>query len=776
MPRPVVLLLIVWGTGMVGRCEAADSDKEIFFEAKIRPVLAAHCFRCHGAANARSRLRLDSRAALLRGGKRGAAVVPGDINRSLMLRAVNHVGDLHMPPDKRLPTAVVDDLRTWVNQGAVWPEGGRAAAASPAGHWAFQPVRRPRPPPDPNGWAEHPVDRFTAAAWRAQGIRPVEPAEKRTLLRRIYFDLIGLPPTPDEVASFLADAAPDAYERVVERLLASPLYGERWGRHWMDVVHYADTAGDNADYPVPEAQLYRDYIIDAFNTDKPYDQFVREQIAGDLLAAQGPRAKYAERIIATTYLGLSRRYLTAPYEQWHLTLEDTIDTTGRAFLGMTLRCARCHDHKFDPFTQEDYYGLYGIFASTQFPYGGSEEFSSKGFPREHFVALLPPGEAGPRLAAHQEKLRQLRVAIERQKHKAPQLSKELRLLERNNLPPELPGAYAVAEGRLVNVALQRGGDPERPGPVVPRGLPHFLAGPPDLPIPAGASGRLQLAEWLTSPKNPLTARVLVNRIWQHHFGKGLVTTPSNFGLRGDPPTHPELLDWLTERFLASGWSIKTLHRLIVSSKTYQLASTDDPVSAARDPGNRWYWRFDRRRLDAEALRDALLQIGGHLDLSRPELHPFPPMSAWKWTQHTPFKDVYATNHRSVYLMTQRLQRHPYLALFDGPDTNTTTDTRSNSTVPLQALFFMNNPFVEEQARGLAQRILAESRALRLEHAFQLTWCRLPTAEEREAFESYQQRFRTELASTGVPTDVQDLETLTSIARVLLSANEFVYMD
>jgi hypothetical protein len=764
---------------LLGRSASAQTaaDRETFFETRIRPILLEQCFRCHGGDKVSGHLRVDSCQALLTGGDRGPAIVPGKAQQSLLVRALRHDSEcgLKMPLGRQLPAAVVDDFATWIDTGATWPTAaGRPDAFQARTHWAFRPVKAVTPPPDPDGWSDNPIDRFIACRQRQAGVQPVGPAPRRALLRRVTFDLIGLPPTPDEMRAFLADDSPDAFARVVERLLASPHYGERWGRYWMDLVRYADTAGDNADYPIPEARLYRDYIIDAFNSDKPYDEFVREQLAGDILARQGPVEKFAERTVATTYLALSRRYLTAPYEQWHLTLEDAIDTTGRAFLGLTLRCARCHDHKFDPVTREDYYALYGIFASTRFPYAGSEEFQSMKRPREHFVALRPAAEAGPLLDARRKRLDDLRTRAaraEKEKSALPQpMRDELLALQRTNLPPELLGAYAVQEGTPVDVPIQLGGDPARPGPVARRGPPRFLAGRQPFVIASG-SGRLELANWLTAPENPLFARAMVNRIWQHHFGRGLVNTPSNFGLRGEPPTHPELLDWLAAEFVRQGWSIKAMHRLIALSRTYQLATGDDVPG--HDPGNVCYSHADRRRLDAEAIRDALLAAAGHLDATQPGPHPFPPISAWNWTQHAPFKDVYPSNHRTVYVMTQRLQRHPFLALFDGPDTNTTTDHRESSTVPLQALFLLNNPFVHEQARGLARRMLATAPedADRINFGYEVAWGRPADGGEIERARAYLRRYQ-DTAGPGTPP----IEAWVSLAHVLLGANEFIYLD
>ncbi|MEX2120751.1 MAG: PSD1 and planctomycete cytochrome C domain-containing protein [Pirellulales bacterium] len=791
MPKPAALLpLLLVCLQSVGQAQSpADED---WFELNIRPILAGTCLNCH-AEDGEAGLRADSREALIEGGQSGPAIVPGEPDKSLLIRAILHTGEPKMPPDERLDDESITAFVAWVKAGAPWPDHEPplgAETASPLAHWAFQPVERIAPPADTSGWSDHPIDRFIMAALADQDLAPLRPADKRTLIRRATFDLIGLPPTRDEVAAFLADESPAAFDQVVERLLASPHYGERWGRHWMDVVRYADTAGDNADYPVPEARLYRDYIIDSFNADKPYDQFVQEQLAGDILAGstpdgEGPPESYAERVVATGFVALSRRYATAPFELWHLSIEDTIETTGRAFLGLTLRCARCHDHKFDPVTIDDYYALYGFFASTQYPYAGSEELMSKGFPRSHFVPLTAPEQARPAIESHQAAVRALEdqiAQLEKQepvdRPKVDALKAELRILRRPGLPAGVSGAYAVTEGQPHDVPLQVRGEPRDAGPVVPRGVPGFLSKGEKLEIPSGASGRLQLARWLTRPDHPLTARVMVNRVWQHHFGKGIVATPSNFGVRGAPPTHPELLDWLAAAFVDGGWHVKDLHRLIMSSKTYQLGGGDDEAAAARDPDNRLYWRYDRRRLEAEAIRDAMLAAAGNLDLARPGEHPFPPIESWSWTQHSPFKAVYESNHRGVYLMTQRIQRHPFLALFDGPDTNYSTDVRTQATVPLQALYMMNNPFVTRQAEGFARRLLAESAdaAGRIDLACQTAWGRPARPAEIERGLQYIDQYAAELARQGTAADQIEPAAWTSYARILLTSNEFVYLD
>ena len=598
-----------------------------------------------------------------------------------------------MPPKRHLPAEVAAAFC------AVGRTGGRVAGTKNAGeaaeqgrraprHWAFQPIKPIQPPPEirPASLAGRSIG-SSQPNGAPPGCDPVRPADRRTLIRRVTFDLIGLPPTPEEVADFEHDASPAAFARVVDRLLASPHYGERWGRHWMDVVRYADTAGDNADYPIPEAARYRDYIIDSFNRDKPFDQFVREQLAGDILARRGETNSYAESVVATGFLALSRRYATAPFELWHLTLEDTIETTGRAFLGLTLRCARCHDHKFDPVSQRDYYALYGIFASTTFPYAGSEELHSKAFPRLNFVPLVEPGARRAQAEGlSNERQKSSTETIKSLESEERRLDRVRRLSRAADGADSSQAAVASARSRRAATPSPRGSRSTRRcsggaippvrATVVPRGVPRFAipgrrASQPA--VSAQGSGRLELARWLTQPDNPLTPRVMVNRIWQHHFGRGIVATPSNFGLRGDPPTHPELLDWLAARFVAAGWSIKTIHREILLSQTYQLSSDLDPHDAALDPDDRWLWRFPRQRLDAESIRDAMLAVAGNLDENRPGLHPFPPIETWHWTQHDAFKAVYPSNHAAVYLMTQRLVKHPYLAIFDGPDTNVSTE-------------------------------------------------------------------------------------------------------
>jgi mono/diheme cytochrome c family protein len=1009
--RPIctgLLLLLAVATSAV---RAADPDAEAvaFFEKEVRPLLIESCVKCHGPKKQESGLRLDARAALLQGGDHGPAVVPGKPEESLLVKAVRQQGELQMPPGGKLKGAQIAALVRWIALGAPWAGDApgvtiRSGAITERERrfWSFQPVKEP-PLPEfaDNGWVQSPIDRFILAKLQSKGLAPVRPAGKRTLLRRVTFDLTGLPPTPAEIDAFLTDPSPDAFARVVDHLLASPAYGERWGRHWLDVVRYADTAGETADYPVREAYRYRNYVLAAFNQDKPYDEFVREQLAGDLLARDGPREQYAERVTATGYLAIARRFGFDAENYHHLTIQDTIDTLGQSILGLTLGCARCHDHKFDPVTMRDYYALYGIFDSTRYPFSGSEQ---KPWLRT-MAPLLPPAEAQARRETFARELAQLESDLERLKASGPRvrlaslheldgdfetqaasaggslgslvppwrdsgrpevvaaaqspytnvypqrgtvgvrfpgdagdhaigqallaahgvlhvnldfrnINKEgdgsyrfylghgpgssaavevyvngghlfvrngstvdtvrplqpstwynlqltldlesktfagtvgtpgdltpfsdkafapawdgtldyLQIDSRGHLPGTKPihdvdnvavrttplpplaspttpeavppdpvekqkaeiaaqrtallqrgpyeQAYAVAEGTPHAVRIHKRGEPGKLGDEVPRRFPEVLGGEP-MPSDAG-SGRLQLAQWLTRRENPLTARVLVNRVWAYHFGRGLVTTENDFGVRGRSPTHPELLDWLAARFMADGWSVKALHRRILLSATYQLSCDHNARAAELDPDDELLWRFTRQRLDAEALRDTLLSLGGHLDRSPGQAHPFPAVGV-VFTQHAPFSAVYDTNRRSVYLMTQRLKRHPFLALFDGADTNASTAHRSLTTVPTQALFFLNDLFVHEQSNGFARRLLqaCPDDAGRIELAYTMALARPPRDEERQRGVAFLERYRQQLQAPGVPAEQQALLTWAAYARTLFAANEFLFLD
>jgi len=806
--RAIPLLALLLSPAAV---RAGGNDDADLFERRVRPVLVETCFKCHGGTKTSGGLRVDALEHLLKGGESGPAIVPGKPEASLLLRGLRHESDdFKMPPKEKLPRETVEAFAKWIAAGAPWPKAAKPAPDAAGKHWAFQPVRKPQAAG---------IDAILAESRREAGVRPAPPADRRTLIRRASFDLHGLPPEPERVEAFARDERPDAFARLVDELLESPRYGERWGRHWLDLARYADTAGDDSDYPVPQARLYRDWVIDAFNRDLPYDRFLQEQLAGDLLAREGPPERFAERVIATGFIAQAKRFATHKHEDMHLIIEDTINTLGQSVLGLTIGCARCHDHKYDPLTSADYYSLYGFFQSVVYPHPGSEEEHA---PSE-FIPLLPPGELkrredafqalhGPRLRSLEDAVRaveqgelawreaELKRELDRLKNSSDRARfdeirrdhgaaaraladelkparDELSALRAQSPSAQVPLAYAVKEGKPVDAKVQVGGDPKRTGAVVPRGAPRILHPPGAIEISNGTSGRLELARWIADPANPLTARVMANRIWQHHFGQPIVPTPSDFGFQGEPPVQPGLLDWLAATFVEDGWSIKSMHRRIMRSETYRLSSADDPANLEKDADNRTFWRHPRRRLDAEALRDATLAVGGNLVLERPGPHPFPPADQWKYSAHRQFKAVYPSNHRSVYLMVQRLHLHPYLSLFNGADTTAPTELRDTSTVPLQALYLSNSPFVHEQAEGLARRLMETADPLeRVRQAYLRTLSRPPTEAESKRVLDYAERYVALSLKEGISAGQVEREAWASVGRVLLMSNEFLYVD
>lgn len=791
----------IWQGRYDGLAAPINADDLAFFEKRIRPLLVQKCYACHSAEaqELQGELLVDSRASLRRGGSRGPAVVPGDVAKSLLVTAVRFDdSDMQMPPDGKLSDAEIADLERWVKIGAPDPRstptrhvGKQIDIAAAREFWSLRPLVAPAVPPVKTGaWPRNEIDRFVLAKLEEHNLGPAADADKRTLIRRVTYDLTGLPPTREEISAFLADDSEQAFARVVDRLLASPCYGERWGRHWLDVVRYADTAGDNSDYPIPQMYRYRDWVIDACNRDLPYDDFVRDQLAGDLRGGKN-EAEREQRIIATGYIANARRFGSRvdDYPQ-HLTIEDTIDNLGRAFLGLSLSCARCHDHKFDPITTRDYYGLYGVFNSTRYPWPGIELDKRQ----RDFIPLVPSDrqkELEQALATRTRELSQLKAEVQRLQEalkKTPAenksaVEKELQNAERRTRehaqqPPLFETAYAVTDSAVhEDAAVQIKGDPARTGDIVPRHFPAVLGGGP-LPDGIAASGRRELAEWVVSADNPLPPRVMANRIWQHHFGRGIVPTPNDFGKQGKPPTHPELLDHLAVRFREGDWSIKSLHRLILLSRTYQQSGDRDSRAKTIDPTNDWLSGFPRRRLDAEAIRDTLLVLGGNLDHSPAGPHPFPAQDTWDFTQHKPFKAVYDSHRRSVYLMTQRIQRHPYLAIFDGADPSTSTAARTTSTTPLQALYLLNDPFVHEQSQRIANRIVAAAADVesRVALVYELCFARPAAAEEIVAAREFLARGGALLREGGVADDQIESAAWQAYVRALFRLNEFVYLD
>jgi hypothetical protein len=748
MKNPLLHLLLWTGAWWllppaVAQAPARDERTvraEAFFESKIRPVLVESCWKCHGEKKIRGGLRLDSRAALLEGGDSGPAIVPGDPERSLLIQAVRRRHKtLEMPPDRRLAEAAVEDLSRWIKEGAAWPRAVVAGAGSPRPRpWSFAPPGRSEPPADSSGWSRNPIDRFLLARQRERGLAPAAHADRRTLIRRVTFNLIGLPPTPEEVEAFLADRSPDAWARVIDRLLASPQYGERWARHWLDVARYADTGGFEADLLAPSAWRYRDYVIRSFNSDKPFDRFIHEQVAGDELWPDDREAALATGLYCVGPT-LSESAMIS-YQLEHEWLTDAVETTGAAFLGLTVGCARCHDHKYDPLTQKDFYAFQAIFAASD--------------------------------RAYPDKVRLSRIkALNGLLSDAPVPEKLLNDPRCTVFTEARAGFGLFHRAASLEVHRLHRGELNKPREVATPAVPAaLLVGKnPDFAVPG--KRREALARWLTAPDNPLTARVLVNRVWGWHFGQGLVRTPNDFGWQGERPTHPELLDWLAGDFRENGWSLKHLHRRILLSSAYQMQSVANERGLAVDPSNRLLWHFPRRRLEGEAIRDSLLACSGTLNhsafgpavvppLSRQELAGlFDSKGKWPVT-----KDASQHTRRSVYLLVRRTFIYPLFSAFDPPEVMTSCPCRTPTVVPTQALTLLNSPLVREQAAAFADRLRREcgnDPEKLAARAFLLAFGRPASATEKERAIGFLEHR---------PDALEDL------CLALFNANEFIYLD
>jgi hypothetical protein len=732
-----------------------------FFEKKIRPVLVDNCHKCHGPKKQSGEIRLDRRDMAFKGNDDGPIIVPNQPDQSRLLRALRHQGEPKMPPDKKLPEPVLADFAAWIKNGAYWPaEKVAGPGTEPDGksHWAFQPVHKPAVPSVKHGsWPANPIDYFILARLEARGLTPNAVADRRTLLRRMKIDLLGLPPTYDEIAAFEADPAPDAYARLVDTYLASPHYGERWARYWLDVARYADTKGYvfEEERKFPYAYTYRDYVVKAFNADLPFDQFVREQLAADRLVASGQAPPSAQA--AMGFLTLGRRFLN----NVHDIIDDRIDVVTRGLMGLTVGCARCHDHKYDPIPQKDYYSLYGVFASSAEP---------KDLP------LVAEPEPTPEYEAFQARLGELEKAVAdfRTKNKKEldarnrlfrdqlvALQKKVDAHKANSAgaPPRAMILTDLPAPREPRVFLR--GNPNSFGPPVPRQFLAVVSGDTRQPFKDG-SGRLELARAIASPDNPLTARVLVNRLWLHHFGAGLVTTPSDFGVRSEPPSHPELLDWLAARFVEDGWSLKKLHKLIVLSRTYQLSSGVNAEAASVDPDNRLLARAHRRRLDFETLRDGLLAVGGNLDLKVGG----PPVDILA----RPF-----VPRRTLYGFIDRQNLPGLFRTFDFASPDASSPQRYQTTVPQQALFLLNSPFVALQARALTRRPELTDMtdpAAKVRGLYRMVYAREADEDEaRIGVEFVALTAKMPLANAPVA-----LTPWERYAQVLLLANEFMFVD
>jgi cytochrome c553 len=712
--RAATLLSCVVG-GLSLSAAEPNATQVQFFEAKIRPILANKCYSCHSAAEGKSKggLFLDTAEATLKGGNTGPAVAPGNPDKSLLIQAVRYTdADLQMPPkNKKLSDAEIADLTTWVKMGAPDPRKSAPVvntakrSAEKSDHWAFQPLVKPViPEVKDTTFVFNPIDSFVVAQLENKGIKPSPTADKRLLIRRATFDLIGLPPTPEEVEDFVKDTSSNAFEKVINRLLDSPQYGERWGRFWLDSARYSDTKGevkkkkDTPDYPF--AWTYRDYVIKAFNEDKPYNQFIMEQIAADRL---GKGSKDNSNLAALGFLTIGQRFMGNKND----VIDDRIDVVSKAFLGLTVACARCHDHKFDPIPTADYYSLYGIFASSMEP-ENLPVIGKQGTPEQYqdYVKQWAP---------IQKELQELEQFTDKDKRKGkaktaakPVMTKKemaekvVRLKRQlNELDESHPGApvramVLVDSPKAADAAILIRGEAQSPGQVVPRRFLEVLSGP-ERPTFQNGSGRLELAQAIASPKNPLTPRVMMNRVWQHHFGEGIVATPDDFGNQATPPTHPELLDYLATEFVKQGWSVKAMHRLIMLSHTYQQSSANNPTYAQMDPFNKLLWRANIRRLDFEAVRDSVLAIGGSLDLTQYGN----PVELTK----EPF-----ITRRTVYGYIDRADLPEMFNHFDFANPDMTNGKRNETIVPQQSLFMMNSPIVVEQARNLVE--LSEFEALK----------------------------------------------------------------
>jgi cytochrome c553 len=712
-----------------------------FFENSIRPLLSSACIDCHGSRKQEAGLRLDSRAAVITGGENGPAAVPGEPGQSLLITALHYKDDSpQMPPKGKLDAEKIESLTKWVSLGLPWAETKVAPRPMVSAEdtwqlkpedrefWAYQPVVRPAlPAVADSSWPATAIDAFILARLEQEGLRPATVADRRTLLRRVTFDLTGLPPTREEVAEFLADESPQAYERAVERLLAAPQYGERMARLWLDVARYGeDQAHTFEARKYPQGFRYRDWVTAAFNRDLPYDEFITAQIAADQMTEE--KSDDPADLAALGYFACGPVYYgdKNQLDQY----SDRVDTLTRGFLGLTVACARCHDHKFDPIPTSDYYALAGVFASSEYVE----------------VPLVSQAEID-------ELEKDLKENEKKKKNRAKKY-------------PHIHALKDAAEPR--NLAVHIRGNPETLGNEAPRRFLQILSAEGAAPFAEG-SGRRELAAAIASPDNPLTARVLVNRLWQQHFGRGIVGTASNFGILGERPTHPELLDYLADRFVACGWSIKAIHREIVLSATYRQSSAAAAETLAADPENRLLGRASRRRLEVEAWRDAMLAASGELDRS----HGGP-------SQELADKQ---NRRRTLYGEISRHELDHLLRLFDFPDPNITSDQRTGTTVPLQQLFVLNSEFMVRNARALAERVSAASAddEHRVRLAYELVFSRPPSAAELALARNYLLAEEDEAEEGGDEEHAADRDTARlsrwqRYAQALLASNEFLYVD
>ena len=793
--------------------EKSFSPQELeYFETNVRPLLFDKCMSCHNDKVQQGGARLDSREAILKGGGSGASMIAGDPEKSRIIKAIHYDTDLKMPPSGKLKPAEIATLTQWVKMGAPWTPakvGKLPVKVDPgANHWAFKPVRRPEPPKVVlKSWVKNPVDQFILAKLEAKKLLPAPPADRRTLIRRASFDLIGLPPTPEEMDSFLNDKSPKAWEKTIDRLLASPQYGERWGRHWLDVARYADTKGYvfTEDAVYHNGYTYRDYVIRAFNEDLPYDQFITQQLAADKLALGEDKRPLA----ALGFLNIGRRFLN----DQALINDDRIDVTCRGIMGLTVACARCHNHKFDPIPTADYYSLYGVFNSSREsapvpispksisePYAQYRKSLEEAENRHNtivqeqtaalrVVGMKTPEKLDKKIKDTLQGIREGTLPDANQvkifsKMFDPILVKELEALDaklvalRKSPPPTPDLAMAMEDlPAPIEPRIFIRGNSGNQGEQVPRRFLKTLCPTEPKPFTQG-SGRLELAQAIVSRDNPLTARVLVNRVWGYHFGLGLVRTPGDFGVRGEKPTHPELLDWLSSTFMAEppagasggspanagmGWSLKKLHKLILLSNAYQMSSAGSEKTFNLDPENRLVTHQNRSRLDLEAMRDSLLAVSGQLD--RKPGGPSVELTS------TPFSP-----RRTVYGFIDRQNLQGLFRTFDFSSPDASSAQRFRTTIPQQALFMMNSPFVIEQAKAFAKRPeLADEKdtSTKIKKIYRILFNRAPTPDEL----SISLRFFSNIESIRLTSpNPNGLTPWEEYLQAQLMTNEFCFID
>jgi hypothetical protein len=788
-----------------------------FFEEKVRPILAENCYKCHGSEAQKGQLRLDLREAALAGGESGAVIVPGKPAESLLVEAIKWES-FEMPPTGKLSESQIATLTEWIKLGAPMPKDHGSATGvelrtsrgvitdEDRQWWAFQPIRRGAgilPANSRDQWSRSAIDAFIAASLAREGLSPAPETDRRTLIRRVTWDLVGLPPTPAEIDAFVSDDRPDAYERLADRLLASPNHGERWARHWLDLVRYAETDGYKQDAYRPESWRYRDYVIRSLNADKPYSRFVLEQLAGDEALPSDPDA-----LIATMYLrlGIYEYNQRDVRNQWSIILNDVTDVTADVMLGMGMSCARCHDHKFDPILQKDYFRLQAFFAPILWrenvPAASADEVTAyqqqlavweeatadlrrqiaeiedpikRNASRSTLVKFTddlqemmakPPHERTPYeaqlvylieyQATDGEGKADIGAKLKGEKKEAWQKLKD-ELAKFDHLrPTPIPFISAVTDiGPIapeVTIPGKRNAEPIEPGPLSVLDESPLAIIPP--PSSTTTGRRTALANWIASADNPLPSRVLANRLWQHHFGRGLCESPSDFGRLGDPPSHPELLDYLANELLDNDWSLKRLHRQMVTSATYRQAShgPEAAASASKDPLNRWLARMTVRRLSAEQIRDAAIAVTGELD---------PRMGGEGG-------DSGKTARRAVYLKVHRNKQDATLDVFDVPDGISTMPVRNLTTTPTQSLFMINGPWMMLRAKAFARRLAQPSSATldeRIASAYSLAYGRPPTADEA--------RVATEFLQS---TAADDQDALVDFCHVILNSSEFLYVD